>query len=424
MASVRELFATLGMDVDSSGFIKAELAVSAIRNGLQLMGQGLVSAARHMAGVVSGAAQTADRIDELAARTGVSTDALQGLGYAAGFSSVSMDQLALAMNFLAKKGVRDVEGEFFRLADTMAKLPEQGGARAAFAMQHFGRAGGALVPMLKDGGAKLREFVEEARTFGLVMDKDAIARGVEFSDTLDRLRGLATGVGNAIGHELLPTIKEIALGVLGWARANRGLIREKVVAFVTQARLAISDLRTALFMLHRFLRSWLTGLGLLAERFGVLRAVVLPLAALIGGPLLVSVGRAVAGFFALSAAEAAASFWPLLIGAAFLSLIGVLALFAEDVYGYFTGAESVTGDFLQALSELPESVKLFARSLEGLLNPGQVVAAWLPPFVAFFDGLISKATETADTLLGVFSPTRILPPGLRQFLSVAAASGP
>lgn len=206
---VRELVAQLGLDVDEASFGFGDSLIRGIAGGLLSIGTIAAGAGLAIAGLAKQTADAADQIDELSQQTGVNAESLQRLGHAASFSGLGLEDLAQVMNFMAKKGVRDVEGEFLRLSDQMAALPEEGGARAAFAMEHFGRSGARLVPMLNRGSEALRAQMGELDRFGVLMGKDAIQAGVDFSDSLNWLRLAFVGLRNTIGMWAIPTMTKM-----------------------------------------------------------------------------------------------------------------------------------------------------------------------------------------------------------------------
>lgn len=416
MATVRELFATVGMDVDTSGFIKASLAVEAIKLGLATLKNSLVNAAKGMGDLILSSAKTADDIGDLAERTGVSAEALQKLGYGAKLSGVGMDQLAIALNFMAKKGVKDVEGGLEKLADRIAALPDDG-SRARLAMQELGRSGAALVPMLSGGSAEVRRLGEEAEALGIIMDAETLKTGGQFSDTWDALTMAVQAAGRALAFEFIPDLLQVLKAVLGWVKENRALIKQKVRAFALGVAEAVDKLWTALKTVWQLLRPLREGLGWLADKLGAANLVLAALAALILGPAVAAIGSLIASLFALTAAEIMAAAIPVLIGLALLALIGVIALVAEDLYQFFNGGDSITGDLWlilsedlpdafwslveaagAALSELWEGIRQFGLDIfHALTDPiVQTVQLW----IALFTWLFSWVSEKVSNLGG------------------------
>jgi hypothetical protein len=132
---------------------------------------------------LKGALDNADRLDELSARLGVSTEKLSTLGYAAQLSGSSLEDLASAFPKLSKNiaeaadsgsksadlfnalgiNIKDAAGHLRsaddllpELADKFTTLDNQT-TETALAMELFGKSGGELLEFLNRGGCGLGE---------------------------------------------------------------------------------------------------------------------------------------------------------------------------------------------------------------------------------------------------------------------------
>lgn len=175
------------------------------------------------------ALERADRIGELALQSGVSTEALSKLAFAAQFSGINIDSLNTAIVKFSKemvtsekviKGIgvatRDAAGNFrsadeilLDLADVFAKLPDSP-ERAALAVKLFGRSGADLIPLLVEGKQKLLEYGDQAAATGNVISGEAAASAGEFNDNLDRLKSTLAGVANETVRNIVPAISGYA----------------------------------------------------------------------------------------------------------------------------------------------------------------------------------------------------------------------
>lgn len=342
---VRELFTTLGLDVNAAQFAEGQLAVEAIKTALNWM----VEAAKHgleaLEELVVGTAEARHEIGEMSVRTGVSTDALQKLAYAAKFSNVSMDELGQAMNLMAKKGVHDVEGEMLRLADRLHKMPADG-RRAELAMTVMGRAGGRMVPLLARGREELEKLFEDAP----VASKEAIESATHFTETLIALQVAGKSTWKALADPLIEALNPILDDLRAWQKENQKVIKQKLREWATAVGKAITflwggvkKLRDALLFLAKNL-DWV--------------AIVL------GGPLLAALilnasavwalvaGYVAAGAAAIASAASAVVAW-IAAAAPIIGLglvVAALILLFEDLYYFFTGEkESAIGDFFKTI---------------------------------------------------------------------------
>ena len=307
---VRELFVELGLDLDEGTFAKGEKALAAIRTGALGVVSAFVSVGAALVSAAGFTARTADHVDELSQSLGVSADELQRIGYAAGFSSLSIEQVGQSMKFLAKHGVKDIQGELLKLADQFSRMPN-GGEKTRLALEKLGKSGTDLIPMLNEGRAKLEELFAEAP----VLDAETIRAGVELSDSITRIQGALKKLVFAVGAPLLKPLGEVADRLVRWFRANEKLIKGRVVEFVEGFKTAVEGLGSVLSRLWFILDNTVQLLG---GWEGVLAS-------------------ATAGLLAFGIAVNA----PLAGLAAFLLIL-------DDVFGYFEGKDSVTGDLIGA----------------------------------------------------------------------------
>jgi hypothetical protein len=201
---------------------------------------GLASAAV-TAGVAFGALAKAaidhgDALDEMSQKTGTSVESLSRLEYAAKFSSVSLDDLGTAEIKLSKQmkaaaegskdavnafkaiGVsvknadgtlRNSEDVLLDIADRFSNL-EDGAGKGALSLEYFGKAGAGMIPFLNLGRQGIADLAAEADALGVTMSGDTAKAAGEFNDTLDRIKGATSGLGNTFIEHFLPTLMAIA----------------------------------------------------------------------------------------------------------------------------------------------------------------------------------------------------------------------
>lgn len=240
LASVRKQLTTFGQSVRSLG--------------LSSLGLGTAIGAPMAASVASFASSGA-AIDDMANRTGIGSDALQELSYAAGQSATDIDSLEkgllkmqrvmveagegsqTARDALQKLGLStaDLAGltgdmQFERIAGQIASISDPA-QRTAAAIGIFGKSGAQLLPLMNEGSAGIARMREEAQRLGLVMDKDAIANAAVLDDGIHRLTMTLGAFKNAIGAAIVgPAIQftdwmTTTVGAVNrWVMANRGLV--------------------------------------------------------------------------------------------------------------------------------------------------------------------------------------------------------
>lgn len=302
---VQELVAILGLEVDASAFAQGSAMLKGLAKGLGIVGAAAAGAAGALFGTVYSMTQAADAAGKMSQRTGVDSAALQELAYAAKLADVSTESLEQAMRFLAKSGVKDVRGRMLELADQLQRLPDDG-SRAAFAMQHFGKMGTALIPMLRGGRKELEEMAAEAQALGVVFDRDTIDASERFNDTLTRIGKAVAGLRNQVGKKLLPAFQKMADSVLG---------------FMKDVSVRLSTFKD----MDLLLRTVAFAAAGLATAFAILQSA--------------AIAAAIRTVIAWAASAA-----PFLLLAAAVTLV---LLVLEDIYKFFNGkGKTVTGDFV------------------------------------------------------------------------------
>lgn len=298
-----------------------------VRNiGLKIAGIGAVAltAALGMARVFD---TMGSALHDMSDRTGMSTEALSELGYAADQSGSSIEDLEIGIRKMQKTitsaghgsksavealdalGLKaedlaklNPEQQFTAIAEGMSRI-EDPTKRAAAAMAVLGKSGTKLLPMMLDGAKGLAEARAQAAALGLTVTTTEAALADRLGDTLGdlwkQLRQIAFVIGSALAPSLISIIeyvKPIIAGTIAWIRANSEVIVmvAKVAAVVTGAGLALVAIGAAISALGGVL----TGLAAIAGAViapltaiaGVAAALMTPLGAVVG--LVVGLGAA------------------------------------------------------------------------------------------------------------------------------------
>lgn len=208
------------------------------------------------------------QLQDMSDRTGVAVEELSALRFAAEQSSATAEDLQTGMramsNFLdaanqgsstARRALDELgislnelnsmsqTQRFMRFADAIARI-EDPAKRSALAADIFSRSGMALMPMLRQGSAGLRDMMQNAERLGVVMSGEdaaaAEALGDQFSALGTQIKFLAVQIGAAIAplaKEFLTPILNIIGGVVHWIKENRELVR--TIFFVGLSLVAI-----------------------------------------------------------------------------------------------------------------------------------------------------------------------------------------
>ncbi len=216
------------------------------------------------AALIAGARSVAASLDEIgktADRLGLTTDALQELRVAAVASGVSQQTIDMAMQRFGRRlaearrgtgeaadaleemdirlvnldgSARSMESVLDDVADAMSQVENQTD-RNRLAMRLFDSEGVALVNMLRDGSAGLREMREEAHAAGAIIDEALIREAEEAQSQIDLM-------STAVRANLSVALMQLMPILLGMAEALATGARW-VGEFINQIRRLDPDVR-------------------------------------------------------------------------------------------------------------------------------------------------------------------------------------
>ncbi|NBW13184.1 MAG: phage tail tape measure protein, partial [Caulobacteraceae bacterium] len=257
-------------------------------------------------------ADVGSELNDMSARTGVATEALSVLKFAAQQTGTDMAGVETGVRkmqkaiFAAGSGSEEAakslaalglsaeqlqgmsaDRQMGLIADRLLGIPDAGD-RAAVAMQVFGKSGTALLPMLAGGSDGIRQFATQARQLGVVMDQQTAARADALGDAIDALRASMLGAFVQVGGAAAPILTQLAGNMSSMASAAGQFVAENGELTVTL--LKASAALTAVSGTAVVAGAAIGGLGTV---FGGLRAAFTMLGGL--GALFSPVGLAVGG---------------------------------------------------------------------------------------------------------------------------------
>jgi hypothetical protein len=242
--AIEEFFGRLGLKIDKKSWSEGNKLVK----NLKVAVAGFVGfkGLQAIRGMIQGVADKADAAAKTAQKLGLTTEAVQELGYAAELSGTSMDSLGTAIKHLVKQGgVKDVDAALMQLADRFAKMPD-GPAKTALAIDKFGRSGMDLIPLLNSGSVGLAEMRAEAHKLGIVISGDTAKKFEQFNDDQTRLKRTWEGIKITVVTALLPALQRMVNGMREWITANREIISTAVTGIVKGLSLAFTALATVI----------------------------------------------------------------------------------------------------------------------------------------------------------------------------------
>lgn len=194
----------------------------------------------------------------LGERLGVTTEAIQGLGYAASLSGVSTGVLQSALQRLSFNlqsvghQSKSVSAAFAKLGLSQADLKKEsvdqnleeiankfkgmadGAEKNALAMQIFGRtAGPQMVPFLNQGQAGIVALREEAVQLGVTMGEDGVKKAEEFERAQKQLQARFGAIKDDIVMALIPSLNflmQTLSSIMAWFRQNEPVMIGTIAA--------------------------------------------------------------------------------------------------------------------------------------------------------------------------------------------------
>lgn len=178
------------------------------------------------------AAAAADDLNTMSKQTGLSTEQLQKMQYAADLIDVDVETITGSMAKLTKNMTSDSEavtGAFDKLGvsvrkengelrknedvfnDLIAALGtvENETERDNLAMQIFGKSAQELNPLILGGADALKQLGDEAEAAGLILSQSALDELNAYNDSLDKLKANASASGNIIATAFAPRLKTL-----------------------------------------------------------------------------------------------------------------------------------------------------------------------------------------------------------------------
>ena len=212
----------------------AQSALKTVGKTAAVVGAGIVAA---FAGIGYAAQQSLQKFDDIgkaSSRLGLSTTAVQQLGFAAeqtgsNFGTVergitrlasSLDDARFSENSPAARTLaalnleiddlanKSPEQQLHILADAIAGV-EDPSLRSAYAQDLFGRSGAMLLPLLENGSAGLTRYGEKFDATGGLISERSIRMAEATNDAFNRIKQSFTAVRDNLTVALLPTIQRM-----------------------------------------------------------------------------------------------------------------------------------------------------------------------------------------------------------------------
>ena len=288
-------------------------ALKGVNKSIGSIGKAMTSAGTKMAAMGAGIvgpifasaaafASVGSALYDMSKRTGVATESLSVLQFAAEQTGTDMGGVETALKKMQKSifaagtgseeaakalamvglSAADLEGlsadqQMGKIADGLMAIQDPG-TRAAVAMQIFGKSGTAILPMLEGGSAGMAAFAAEAKRLGLVMDTETAAKADALGDAIDAVKSSMKMAFIQVGSAVAPILTQLAQG-LAIVAANVGKFISENQAFVVsvlKAGAALFVVGTAITGIGYSLQGLSGGISLVLKGFGLFSALASP----------------------------------------------------------------------------------------------------------------------------------------------------
>ena len=205
-----------------------------MKNGLLMAGAG-VAALGATAGVAFGKAisdvsKYGDHVDKMSQKIGMSREGFQKWDYVLQRAGTSIDSMAPVMKTLSNAAVSNSKAfqelgisqeevanmsqeELFGKTIEALSGMEEGAERTALASKLLGRGASELAPLINGGTEAIKEQMEMAERYGMVMSDDAVKASADFVDAQTTLSMTIGGLKNRLTAEFLPAVTDVTNGL-------------------------------------------------------------------------------------------------------------------------------------------------------------------------------------------------------------------
>lgn len=361
---LKEFFATLGLNVDGAGFKKADALLGGVSKSLAFFAGAVAAAGAGFVALIAGEANAADKMGDLASSTGLSAESFQRLASAAnklegtsaeefsqglihltkqmGAAKAGTEETSKAFSKLGVKvtdgrgHLRNVDETLLDLADKFSKMPDST-EKSNLALKVFGKSGAEMIPILNHGREEIEAYAASATIFTDEQLKAGEAIGIAWRS----ITGTGKGLLREVIGPLLPAALELLKSFKEWIKANRELIKTRIVAVVSALGYAFRALLFTLQMIFKIFGFVIDQWKFFAVVLGsvalvAIMANVAGLATLVGGYI-------VAGTAAITTAIASAAAWiaatlPIIL---LVALVAFLILLFEDLWTTAQGGDGL-----------------------------------------------------------------------------------
>ena len=207
---------------------------SKMKSGLMVAGAGIaafgVAAGAAFGKSISDVSQYGDHVDKMSQKIGFSAEGFQKWDYVLQRAGTSIDSMAPVMKTLSNAAVSNSEAfqqlgisqedvanmsqeELFGKTIEALSGMEEGTERTALASKLLGRGASELAPLINGGTDAIKEQMDMADKYGMVMSDDGVKASADFVDAQTTLQMTMTGLKNRLTAEFLPACTDVTNGI-------------------------------------------------------------------------------------------------------------------------------------------------------------------------------------------------------------------
>jgi hypothetical protein len=221
-----------------------------------------VAAITGLFSLAKSAAEYGSEIHDAAQQTGISTDSIQALKYAAEESGSSLEAITAtvakfsallgdakngndkAIATLKQYGVTatDTDTALAQAIKTIADMTDHD-KQAAAAKALFRERTAEILPVIESFSGDLPALIQRLREMGILMSKDGTDAADQFGDKLDDLQKQLRAVGVSIGSDLIPVFTDLFTKLSGWLAQNKNETAEWSKAVSSAVGSVVLDIR-------------------------------------------------------------------------------------------------------------------------------------------------------------------------------------
>ena len=179
---------------------------------------------------IADVSQYGDHVDKMSQKIGMSRSGFQKWDYVLQRAGTSIDSMAPVMKKLSTEAVKNSDAfqelglsqeevanmsqeELFGATIEALSGMEEGAERTALASKLLGKGASELAPLINGGTDAIKEQMEMAERYGMVMSDDSVKAAADFCDAQTTLQGAMTGFKNRVSAEFLPAATDVVNGI-------------------------------------------------------------------------------------------------------------------------------------------------------------------------------------------------------------------